>query len=341
MGGRIPDMEILLAGGKKKSVKELKVGDELDTLHQHTLERKESKISYVRVVESPLLELTLSGKAFTCSTEDVFYSTSKKGWINATQLAEGDKVAKLDGEVEFQGVKELGKGESVELTVDDSHTYVCDGVLLHNKGGSPPPPTIIMPPPPPPPQIVQDVTPKETYQDAAGYLKRLDDRERAIEERRWMAGETPGNVRAGHAGINLASAELADKLDKSTSFPGGPGFGSQTQPGGMAGTAAVVNALAAKPTSGSSSRQARIRPGQIGSVGAPGTAVTGPEARLAAAQKAYDLALAQKESEKFNYPEFQEPEWADRDWYPVVDEWKKRSDKVEVGDDTPRQIPVG
>ncbi len=339
MGGRIPDMEILLAGGKKKSLKELKVGDELDTLHQHTLKRKESKISYVRVVESPLLELTLSGKAFTCSTEDVFYSTSKKGWINVTQLAEGDKVAKLDGEVELQGVKELGKGESVELTVDDSHTYICDGILLHNKGGSSPaPPTIIMPPPPPPPQIVQDVTPKETYQDAAGYLRRMDEREKAIQERRWAAGETPGNVRASHAAINLASAELADKLDKSTSFPGGPGFGSQTQPGGMAGTAAVVNALTAKPTSGSSSRQARIRPGQIGSVGAPGTAVSGPEARLAAAQKAYDLALAQKETEKFEYPEFQEPEWANRDWHPVIDEWTERSDKVEVGPTDPKII---
>ena len=333
MGGRIPDMEILLAGGKKKSVKELKVGDELDTLHQHTLERKESKISYVRVVESPLLELTLSGKAFTCSTEDVFYSTSKKGWINATQLSEGDKVAKLDGEVEIQGVKELGKGESVELTVDDSHTYVCDGVLLHNKGGSPPPPTIIMPPPPP--QIVQDVTPTSTYQDASGYLKRMDDRERAIEERRWKAGATPGNTAVRHSGIDLATAELDARMNApGASIP----FGSQTTPGGSSSaTAAVINALAPKPGSGSTSRQARLR------APAPGVTTTaaqmgGPEERLARAQRAYALAEQQKANENFEWKEFQEPEWANRDWFPEINKWKDRSDKVEVGDTDPKII---
>ena len=204
---------------------------------------------------------------------------------------------------------------------------------------SPPPPTIIMPPPPPPPQIVTDVTPTESYQDASDYLRRLNDREEAIEKRRWDAGETPGNIRASHAAINLQNAELADQLDRSSSFPGTPGFGSQTQPGGMAGTSAVINALSSAPTAGSASRQARIRP-QVGNVTAQGRAVTGPEARLAAAQKAYWLANRAKETEQFSYPDYEEPSWADRDWYPIIDKWKERSDKVEVGDDTPRQIPI-
>jgi hypothetical protein len=204
----------------------------------------------------------------------------------------------------------------------------------------PPPPTIIMPPPPPPPQIVTDVTPRESYQDASAYLQRLHDREEAIEKRRWDAGETPGNIRASHAGINLASAELANQLDKSSSFPGGPGFGSQTQPGVRSGTDAVINALAAAPTQGSSSREARIRPQDMNAV-QQGTQVTGPEARLARAQEAYWKAQKAKENEKFSYPEFVEPSWADRDWYPIVDKWKERSDKVEVNDDPPRQIPIG
>ena len=343
MGGRIPEMKVLLAGGVSKPAGELKVGDRVDTLHQHSLNRQEAEITYVRVIESPLLDLTLSGKTFSCSEEDAFYSSNNKKWIKATDLVIGDKISKFEGELEFQGSEKLGKGKSVELTVDGPHTYVCDGVLLHNKGGggSPPPPTIIMPPPPPPPQIVTDVTPQESYRDAAGYLKRLDDRERAIEERRWDAGQTPGNVRSSHAAINLRDSELANNLDQSSSFPGTPGFGSQTQPGGMAGTSAVINALTAKPSAGSQSRQIRLRPDAIGSIAAQGSAVTGPEARLAAAQKAYWLANRAKETEQFSYPEFQEPEWADRDWYPIVDKWKERSDKVEVGDDTPRQIPVG
>ena len=202
---------------------------------------------------------------------------------------------------------------------------------------SPPPPTIIMPPPPPPPQIVTDVTPTESYQDASDYLRRLDAREEAIEKRRWDAGETPGNIRSSHAAINLQNAELADQLDRSSSFPGTPGFGSQTQPGGMAGTQAVINALTTAPTAGSASRQARIRPGQA-SGAQLAAAATGPQARLAAAQKAYWLAQKAKEDEKFSYPDYQEPSWAERDWYPVIDKWNERSDKVEIDDSPPKII---
>ena len=85
---------------------------------------------------------------------------------------------------------------------------------------SPPPPTIIMPPPPPPPQVITDVTPQESYRDASDYLRRLDDREKAIEARRWSAGETPGAVRSSHAAVNLRAAEdaMIDKISASFSL---------------------------------------------------------------------------------------------------------------------------
>ncbi len=338
MGGRIPEMKVLLAGGVRKPAGELKVGDKVDTLHQHSFDRQEAEVTYVRAIESSLLELTLSGKAFTCSEEDQFYSTNERKWIKAEHLVEGDKVSRLGDEVEFQGSKKLGKGPSVELTVDGPHTYVCDGVLMHNKGGSPPPPpTIIMPPPPPPPQIVQDVTPTETYQDASNYLKRMDDRERAIEERRWMAGETPANQALRHSSIDLAGAELDARLNA----PGASNlFGSQTAPGGSGqATAAVINALAPKPGSGSTSRDARLaNQAAMAAQGGAGVQTGGPEARLAAAQKAYELAQARKANEKFEWEDFQEPSWADRDWHGPIKKWQERSDKVEVGDTDPKII---
>ena len=116
-------------------------------------------------------------------------------------------------------------------------------------------------------------------------------------------------------------------------------FGSQASFGGLGGTEAIIGQLAPKATSGSSSRQARIRPTLPG--GLPntlGTVATGPEARLAAAQEAYAKALAQKESERFSYPEFEEPSWADRDWYDTIKKWDDRSDKVEIDDSPPRII---
>ena len=205
---------------------------------------------------------------------------------------------------------------------------------------SPPPPTIIMPPPPPPPSVVTDVTPQESYSDAADYLRRLDDREKAIEARRWSAGETPSNVRSSHAAVNLRAAEDAVKYGNTSPGPA-PQFGSQATFGGLGGTQAIIDQLAPKAGQGSASRQARIRPTVSG--GLPntlGTRATGPEARLAAAQEAYALALAQKKSEKFSYPEFEEPSWADRDWYPVIDKWRERSDFEELGDNTPKAVPL-
>ena len=132
--GLIHNMEILLAGGSTKPAKDLKVGDKLETLHQHTFVKGEHEVSYFRVVESPLLDLIFSNKTFKCSEEDLFYSPSKESWVKATELEKGDKVSQLDGELEFESSKKLGKGKSIELTVEGAHTYVCDGVLLHNKG---------------------------------------------------------------------------------------------------------------------------------------------------------------------------------------------------------------
>ena len=200
---------------------------------------------------------------------------------------------------------------------------------------SPPPPQIILPPPPPPPQIITDVTPQESYSDAADYLRRLDDREKAIEARSWSAGETPGDVRSSHAAVNLRAAEDAMKYGNTAP----QAFGSQASFGGLGGTEAIIGQLAPRATSGSASRQARIRPTLPG--GLPntlGTAATGPEARLAADQEAYAKALAQKDKEKFSYPEFEEPSWADRDWYDTIKKWDDRSDKVEIGDATPKII---
>ena len=202
---------------------------------------------------------------------------------------------------------------------------------------SPPPPTIIMPPPPPPPQVITDVTPQESYSDASDYLRRLDDREKAIEARRWSAGETPGNVRSSHAAVNLRAAEDAVKYGNTAPGPA-PQFGSQASFGGLGGTQAIINQLVPKASSGSASRQARIRPTVQGLPNTLGTAATGPEARLAAAQEAYAKAIAQKKGEQFYYPEYEEPSWADRDWYDTIKKWDDRSDKVEIDDSPPKII---
>ena len=334
MGRRIPDMEVLLSGGIKKPLKDLEVGDKVQTLHQDTLEAKEAEVSYVRVIDSPLLSLTLSGKEFVCSEEDRFYATNLNRWVHALSLLEGDTISQLDGEVKFEGKKKIGKGKSVELTVDDAHTYVCDGVLMHNKGGSPPsPPTIIMPPPPPPPQIVTDVTPQATYNDASDYLRRIQKRQDAVDKRRWDAGGSPAAINARHAAIGLRGAENAvavQQQDKDPSY-----FGSQMTPGGRSVAGQIVDALYSGPEKGSQSRQTRITPKQYLDYATPQAVYEGPQARLDQMKNAYDLAMTKKSEEKFVPTEFEAPSWAERDWWDEIQKWEDRSDKVEVGDPTP------
>ena len=335
MGRRIPDMEVLLSGGIKKPLKELEVGDKVQTLHQDTLEEKEAEVSYVRVIDSPLLSLTLSGKEFVCSEEDRFYATNLNRWVHASSLLEGDTVSQLNGEVKFEGKKKIGKGKSVELTVDDAHTYVCDGVLMHNKGGSPPP-TIIMPPPPPPPQIVTEVTPQQTYGDASDYLRRIQERQNIIEKRRWDAGESPAARAALHAGVNLRAAENAAAVQRPPHPASMPGyFGSQTMPGGRSAANQIVDALYSGPEKGSQSRQTRITPKQYLDYATPQAVYEGPQARLRQMQDAYDLAMMKKAEDKFVPTEFEAPSWAERDWWDEIQKWEERSDKVEMGDPTP------
>jgi len=126
-----PDMTILLSDGSTKPAGELQVGDEVDTLHENTLVRGNHKVTYAEIVQSSILELDFSGKKIKCSTSHKFYSNNE--WIEAQNLVVGQKVSLLDGEVEFTGSTELGEGDVVKITVEDAHTYICEGFLSHNK----------------------------------------------------------------------------------------------------------------------------------------------------------------------------------------------------------------
>ena len=133
-----PDMTILLADGSTKAAGDLEVGDEVDTLHESTLERGAHKVSHVSIVDSPIVEANFEGKKVTCSPTHKLYSTNNSSWVAVKDLTEGDTVSLLDkgqgivGETTFIGSTELEDGQVVKITVDEAHTYVCEGILSHN-----------------------------------------------------------------------------------------------------------------------------------------------------------------------------------------------------------------
>ena len=158
---------ILLADGKTKLISDLKVGDEVDTLHQYTFERGKHKVVFVETKKSKLLSLNFSGEIFECSPTHQFYSKDKGKWIKAKNLTKGDKIVSLDGELEFISSKEIEDGDVVDLTVEGAHTYISGEVLSHNKG--------YRPPPPPPPDT--------TFKD---YLKYQTEREEDRGYKDWV-----------------------------------------------------------------------------------------------------------------------------------------------------------
>lgn len=128
-----PDMKILLSDKSQKPAGELKVGDEVRTAHEEDFTIGNYKVSRVELVDSPIVQLNFEGKGITCSPTHQFYSETDDKWITAADLKEGDRVALEDGEVALIGRQRMPDGKVVSITVDDAHTYFCEGFLCHNK----------------------------------------------------------------------------------------------------------------------------------------------------------------------------------------------------------------
>ena len=195
-------LDILLADGKTKLVSDLKVGDEVDTLHQHTFKRGKHKVVFVETKKSELLLLTFLGETFECSPTHRFYSKDKEEWIEAQDLIKGDKIISLDGEIEFVSSKEIEDGEVVDLTVEGAHTYISGNILSHNKGDK-----YYAPPPPPPDTTIRD------------YLKYQTEREEDRGYKDWVnqlqeyKGKK-GKQTSGRAGWDDFTGNVRTKLEK-------------------------------------------------------------------------------------------------------------------------------
>ena len=171
MGCLIPSMKILLADGSSKPAGDLKIGDKLDTLHETTLKRGKHEVTYVEIIDSEVLLLNFSGQIFQCSPTHKFHLANSKKWIEAKDLKSGNKVLLLDGDKEFTEGEKLEDGEVVVIKVDKAHTYICDGILSHNKGNT----TYHAPPPPPPDTTFQDYLKYQgKKEERAGYRNWAD-----------------------------------------------------------------------------------------------------------------------------------------------------------------------
>jgi hypothetical protein len=179
-GGRScpdPIMLILMADGSQKEAGNLKVGDLVKTYHEKDLKeeaklaRKKSlvlasgdvekhsqlreqlensyakatlgeyEVEFVEIVKDvEKIKLSFEGSEIICSLTHKFYVNNS--WKEAKDMVIGDEVSGK----KLLSTQDVENGDVVHITIKDAHTYICEGLLSHNKrvytGPRPPKPDL-------------------------------------------------------------------------------------------------------------------------------------------------------------------------------------------------------
>ena len=161
-----PNMHILMANGSQKRAGDLKVGDLVKTYHEKDLkkagkkslvlasgstekyselrEQLESsyakatlgdyKVEFVDIIKNvEKIKLTFEGSEIICSLSHKFYVDDS--WKEAKNMVIGDEVSSK----KLVAIEDVEDGDVVYITVEDAHTYICEGLLSHNKSIRRPP----------------------------------------------------------------------------------------------------------------------------------------------------------------------------------------------------------
>jgi hypothetical protein len=164
-----PNMLILMADGSQKKAGDLKVGDLIKTYHEKDLEREanlaryrslvlasgdveehfqlkeqlensyakaslgEYKVEFVDIIKNvEKIKLTFEGSEIVCSLTHKFYVNNS--WKEAKDMVVGDEVSGK----KLLSTQNVEDGDVVHITIEDAHTYICEGLLSHNKRRLPP-----------------------------------------------------------------------------------------------------------------------------------------------------------------------------------------------------------
>lgn len=155
-----PNMTVLMADGSYKKAGELVVGDLVKTYHEKDLEKAskkslvlasggaekysqireqlessyakatlgEYKVEFVNIIKDvEKIKLTFEGSEIICSLSHKFYVNDS--WKEAKELTSGDEVSGK----KLISKEKVESGDVVFITIKDAHTYICEGLLSHNK----------------------------------------------------------------------------------------------------------------------------------------------------------------------------------------------------------------
>ena len=128
-----PEMGILMADGLQKKAGDLLVGDLVKTYHEESFELGDYEVEHVDIINDvEKIRLIFDKSTIICSLSHKFYVGDS--WKEAKDMVIGDVVS----DNKLVAIEKVEDGDVVHITVKDAHTYICEGLLSHNKSVLPP-----------------------------------------------------------------------------------------------------------------------------------------------------------------------------------------------------------
>ena len=213
-----PSMNILMADGSQKKAGNLVVGDLVKTHHEESFELGNYEVEHVDTINDvEKIKLTFDKSTIICSLSHKFYVGGS--WKEAKDMVIGDEVSGK----KLISIESVEDGDVVLITIKDAHTYICEGLLSHNKvpstgpdvrggrGGRP--------------LVVTQKVPRRGRRSGSKRRRGGPD-PRAINIRRPIrkpqSGRTPEERRANLEAFDRLSQEEKDRLTQNTRGRGRP-----------------------------------------------------------------------------------------------------------------------
>jgi hypothetical protein len=127
-----PETPIMLADMTEKPAGQLVVGDLLYTMDEATREFGVFPVESIDIVRSSKKKVSFgNGVSLLTSFGHRFFMADQL-WKAAQDLAAGDMVVGLGGQVTVLSIEEDHDGDVVRMIVGTAHTYISSGLISHN-----------------------------------------------------------------------------------------------------------------------------------------------------------------------------------------------------------------
>jgi hypothetical protein len=125
--GPAPWTKIMLDDCTQIHMGNLCVGMRVKTMHKYTLEWGNYEIVDVKIVRAERLKINFDHVELICSKNHKFYVNNF--WKEAKNILKGSMI----NDHKVVSIKEEDIGEVVSIVVDNARTYVCEGMVSHDR----------------------------------------------------------------------------------------------------------------------------------------------------------------------------------------------------------------